>query len=75
MHLYPCPLLAIGWKLVSSLVLSKLDLGWLETSKENLQKKLPLSAQDDAKVHNAVYDARYQAEILAALLNLPKRSI
>jgi DNA polymerase III epsilon subunit-like protein len=56
-----------------ALAMGKLDLGWLETSKENLQKKLPLPVQDDARVHNAVYDARYQAEILAALLNLPKR--
>lgn len=56
-----------------ALAMGKLDLGWLETSKENLQKKLALREQDDKLVHNAVYDARYQAEILAALLNLPKR--
>lgn len=56
-----------------ALAMGKLDLGWLETSKENLQGKLKLPAQDDSKVHNAVYDARYQALILAALLNLPKR--
>ena len=57
-----------------ALAMGKLDLGWLETSKENLQKKLSLREQDDKQVHNAVYDARYQAEILAALLNLPKRT-
>ncbi len=56
-----------------ALSMGKLDLGWLETSKENLQALLPLPKQDDSKVHNALYDARYQAEILAALLNLPKR--
>jgi ribonuclease T len=57
-----------------ALAMGKLDLGWLETSKENLQRKLPLPPQDDKSVHNALYDARYQAEILAALLNLPKRT-
>ena len=57
-----------------ALAMGKLDLSWLETSKENLQTLLPLPPQDDKRVHNAVYDARYQAEILAALLNLPKRS-
>lgn len=58
-----------------ALAMGKLDLSWLETSKENLQTLLPsLPAQDDKRVHNAVYDARYQAEILAALLNLPKRN-
>lgn len=57
-----------------ALAMGKLDLSWLETSKENLQRKLTLREQDDKMVHNAVYDARYQAEILAALLNLPKRT-
>ena len=57
-----------------AMAMGKLDLGWLETSKENLQKKLKLREQDDKMIHNAVYDARYQAEILAALLNLPKRT-
>ena len=57
-----------------ALAMGKLDLSWLETSKENLQSMLPLPVQDDEKVHNAVYDARYQADILAALLNLPKRT-
>ena len=46
----------------------------LETSKENLQGRLSLPLQEEGRVHNAVYDARYQALILAALLNLPKRS-
>lgn len=57
-----------------ALSMGKLDLSWLETSKENLQTLLTLPPQDDERVHNAVYDARYQAEILAALLNLPKRT-
>lgn len=57
-----------------ALAMGKLDLGWLETSKENLQKKLPLPAHDEEQVHNALYDARYQAEILVALLNLPARA-
>ena len=57
-----------------ALAMGKLDSGWLETSKENLQRKLSLRPQDEGQVHNAVYDARYQAEILAALLNLPKRT-
>ena len=56
-----------------ALAMGKLDLGWLETSKENLQRLLPLPVQEEGKVHNAVYDARYQALILASLLNLPKR--
>ena len=56
-----------------ALAMGKLDLGWLETSKENLQRMLPLPPQEEGKIHNAVYDARYQALILAALLNLPKR--
>jgi DNA polymerase III epsilon subunit-like protein len=57
-----------------ALAMGKLDLGWLETSKENLQRLLPLPPQEEGQVHNALYDARYQAMILAALLNLPKRT-
>lgn len=57
-----------------ALAMGKLDLGWLETSKENLQTKLSLPVHDEKQVHNALYDARYQAHILAELLNLPKRT-
>ncbi len=52
-----------------SLAMGRLGLGWLETSKEKLAPLLGLPPQDPAQVHRADYDARYQALILAALLD------
>lgn len=53
-----------------ALAMGKLDLDWLSTNKENLARLLPeLPEAEPDKVHNAVYDARYQAHILCALVN------
>ncbi len=55
-----------------ALAMGCLGISWFETSKENLQVLLPsLPPEDKARLHRADYDARYQAEILCALLNLP----
>ena len=57
-----------------ALAMGKLDLEWLETNKERLAELLPeLPEVDSSQIHNAVYDARYQAHILCALINRPKR--
>ena len=52
-----------------SLAMGRLDVSWLETSKENLARVLGLPPEDPALVHRADYDARYQARILQALLD------
>jgi DNA polymerase III epsilon subunit-like protein len=60
---------------LKSLAMGRLNVGWFDTSKENLQGLLPgLPPQDPALVHRADYDALYQAQILCALLNLPPRT-
>jgi hypothetical protein len=53
-----------------SLAMGRLGLRWTETSKEVLQARLNLPAQDPAQVHRADYDAWYQALILKALLDM-----
>ena len=59
-----------------ALAMGKLDLEWLETNKERLAQLLPgLPDIDTSQIHNAVYDARYQAHILCALINRPKRKV
>jgi DNA polymerase III epsilon subunit-like protein len=55
-----------------SLAMGRLGISWNETSKEILERRLGLPAQDPALVHRADYDARYQAMILRALLDLPR---
>lgn len=52
-----------------SLAMGRLGLAWSETSKETLAPLLGLPPQDPAQLHRADYDARYQARILAALLD------
>ena len=52
-----------------SLAMGRLGLSWRDTSKENLERVLALPAQDPLQIHRADYDARYQALILAALLD------
>lgn len=57
-----------------ALAMGKLDLEWPDTNKERLAELLPnLPAVEPDKIHNAVYDARYQAHILCELLALPSR--
>ncbi len=58
---------------LKSLAMGCLGIDWFDTSKENLQALLPgLPPQDASRVHRADYDALYQAQILCALLNLPR---
>jgi len=52
-----------------SLAMGRLGLAWRDTSKEVLEKRLALPAQDPAQIHRADYDAHYQALILKALLD------
>jgi DNA polymerase III epsilon subunit-like protein len=62
-----------GWKALDtkSLAMGRLRLPWFDTHKEMLEKLLPgLGPPDQARVHRADYDARYQATILVELLNL-----
>lgn len=51
-----------------SLAMGVLGVDWEETGKESLERLLRLPPQDPGQVHRADYDARYQAEILKALL-------
>jgi DNA polymerase III epsilon subunit-like protein len=61
-----------GYKAIDSksLAMGRLRIGWNETSKESLARRLALPAQDAARTHRADYDAWYQALILQALLDL-----
>ena len=63
-----------GWKALDtkSLAMGRLHLPWFDTHKQMLQNRLAgVGPQDEALTHRADYDARYQAVILAELLNLP----
>ena len=55
-----------------SLAMGRLDISWNETNKEVLERRLSLPPQDPALIHRADYDARYQALILKALLDIPR---
>ncbi len=59
-----------GYKALDTkaLAMGVLGIHWLDTSKEHLETMLALGALDAAQVHRADYDARYQADILVALL-------
>ncbi|MEM7249358.1 MAG: 3'-5' exonuclease [Acidobacteriota bacterium] len=60
-----------GWKALDTkaLAMGRLDLDWFDTNKETLETRLSLPEQDASRVHQADYDALYQAEILCALLD------
>ncbi|MFM2163094.1 MAG: hypothetical protein RLZZ383_2606 [Pseudomonadota bacterium] len=51
-----------------ALAMGVLGLHWIDTNKETLAERLTLPPVEVGKVHNAVYDAWYQAHILAELL-------
>ncbi|MFT5685433.1 MAG: ribonuclease T [Myxococcota bacterium] len=51
-----------------ALAMGVLGVHWLDSSKEVIQEALPLPEEDLTLKHRADYDARYQAEILIALL-------
>lgn len=46
-----------------------LGVHWLDSNKEVLAERLPISTEDLGQKHRADYDALYQAEILVALLD------
>ncbi len=52
-----------------ALAMGVLGVHWLDSSKEVIQAALPLPQEDLTLKHRADYDARYQAEILIALLD------
>ncbi|MDG1479981.1 MAG: 3'-5' exonuclease [Myxococcota bacterium] len=52
-----------------ALAMGVLGVHWLDSSKEVIQASLPLPQEDLTLKHRADYDARYQAEILIALLD------
>lgn len=53
------------------LSMGKLGLSWVETSLKNIASKLDdVAERDTANLHHAGHDARYQAEVFAALMNL-----
>ena len=53
-----------------SMATGALGLHWLDSGKENLAPRLDLLPEDLSQKHDALYDARYQAEILIGLLAL-----
>jgi DNA polymerase III epsilon subunit-like protein len=59
-----------GYKALDTkaLAMGVLGIHWLDTSKEHLETILALPPLDAVQVHRADYDARYQADILVALL-------
>ena len=53
-----------------ALAMGKLDLAWSQTSLKSVAALLPgVSARDASTLHHAGADARYQAEVFAALMN------
>jgi DNA polymerase III epsilon subunit-like protein len=65
-----------GWKALDTkaLAMGKLDIPWLATNKDVLAERLPDIGKEDLKLkHRADYDARYQARILVALLDLERK--
>lgn len=59
-----------GYKALDTkaLAMGVLEIPWGDTNKETLEQLLGLPPQDAALVHRADYDAAYQAQILARLL-------
>jgi hypothetical protein len=54
--------------------MGKRDIPWLATNKDVLAERLPDIGKEDLKLkHRADYDARYQARILVALLDLERK--
>ena len=53
-----------------ALSMGTLGIPWRQANKSVLQKRLPIPKHEDDKAHRADYDARYQAEILRALLEI-----
>ena len=47
-----------------------LGVHWLDSNKEIIADRLPISKEDLSQKHRADYDAEYQAEILVALLDM-----
>lgn len=66
-----------GYKALDTkaLAMGKLDIPWLATNKDVIERHIPEVGREDMKQkHRADYDARYQARILAGLLDYkPKR--
>jgi DNA polymerase III epsilon subunit-like protein len=59
---------------VKALAMGKLNIAWTQTSLKNLAELIPgIAPRDMSKLHHAGADARYQAEVFAALMNLEKR--
>jgi len=52
-----------------SMATGVLGVHWLDSNKEVLAERLPISKEDLTQKHRADYDAIYQAEILVALLD------
>lgn len=53
-----------------ALAMGVLGLAWAETSLKQLARRLPeLAPRDESTLHHAGADARYQAEVFAALMN------
>jgi len=61
-----------GYKALDTkaLAMGKLDIPWLATNKDVLEQYMPeIGSEDMSQKHRADYDARFQARILAALLD------
>ncbi len=58
-----------------ALAMGKLDLAWSQTSLKNVASHLPgVPPRDESTLHHAGADARYQALVFAALMNLKKKA-
>lgn len=56
-----------------ALAMGKLDLPWTQTSLKTVASKLPsVPPRDESTLHHAGADARYQAVVFAALMNLKR---
>lgn len=65
-----------GYKALDSkaLAMGKLDIAWLATNKDVIAARVPgVDAEDMTQKHRADYDARYQAQILAGLLDYKRK--
>ena len=57
-----------------ALAMGKLDVPWLATNKDVIAERIPSVGREDmTQKHRADYDARYQARILAGLLDYRRK--
>jgi hypothetical protein len=68
----PCPFGFAGID-IKAYAMGALGVGWEETAKEALGRRVGLEPVDQLRLHEPLYDAHYQARLFAALCNRRRR--